>query len=166
MENKEYRTINKSEWNRGPWDSEPDKAQWKDEATGLPCLIVRGPHGGLCGYVGVSEEHPCFGEGYDSVNVEAHGGLTFADKCHPADTEEKGICHVPGPEEPDHVWWFGFDCAHAGDRSPGYEHLLGRPTNHYPRACPWNESGFDEYRDFSYVKGHVTALASQLASLR
>ncbi len=43
MEKIEYRTVDKTGWGEGPWQSEPDKRQWQDEATGLPCLIVRGP---------------------------------------------------------------------------------------------------------------------------
>ena len=35
---REYRTVDKSTWARGPWDTEPDKMQWRDEATGLDCL--------------------------------------------------------------------------------------------------------------------------------
>ena len=81
MEFKEYRTTDKSAWNRGPWDQEPDKRQWQDEATGLPCLIVRGPAGALCGYVGVPEGHPAHGKDYDDVEVSCHGGLTFARGC-------------------------------------------------------------------------------------
>lgn len=54
MERIEYRgVVDKSGWARGVWDSEPDKIQWQDAETGLPCLIVRGPVGALCGYVGV-----------------------------------------------------------------------------------------------------------------
>lgn len=78
MEALEYRTVDKSNWGNGPWQNEPDKCQWRDEATGLPCLIVRGPSGALCGYVGVSEGHPAFGKDYDSVAADVHGGLTFA----------------------------------------------------------------------------------------
>lgn len=33
-------------WGTGPWVGEPDKAQWEDETTGLPCLALRyGPRG-------------------------------------------------------------------------------------------------------------------------
>lgn len=84
----EYRTVDKSEWLDGPWKYEPDKKQWRDEATGLPCLIVRGPSGSLCGYVGVPPTHPAYGKQYDDVSVEVHGGLTFADKCAEAPTRE------------------------------------------------------------------------------
>lgn len=97
MQNKQYTTINKSNWPRGSWDNEPDKKQWQDEATGMPCLIVRGPSGALCGYVGVVEGHPLFGKGYDDVRIpttddesdypDVHGGLTFANFC--ADTSRE-----------------------------------------------------------------------------
>jgi hypothetical protein len=36
-----WTTIDKSSWGNGPWQTEPDKAQWQDEETGLPCLAVR-----------------------------------------------------------------------------------------------------------------------------
>jgi hypothetical protein len=82
MERIEYRDIvNKADWQRGPWDNEPDKIQWQDEATGLPCLIVRGPVGALCGYVGVPSGHPLHGKDYDDARVDVHGGLTFAHGC-------------------------------------------------------------------------------------
>src|SRR5690606_28176723 len=51
-------------WPSGPWDGEPDKAVWVDETTGLDCMIVRGPVGALCGYVGVKEGHPWHGRSY------------------------------------------------------------------------------------------------------
>lgn len=96
METKEYRTADKSEWGEGPWLTEPDKMQWQDEATGLPCLIVRNTRvtGALCGYVGVAEGHPDFEKGYDHVEVEVHGGLTFASFCTESDDESSHICHV------------------------------------------------------------------------
>lgn len=54
----------KSSWTDGPWQHEPDKVQWIDAGSDLDCLIVRGPSGALCGYVGVPEGHPLFGIGY------------------------------------------------------------------------------------------------------
>lgn len=36
MEAREWRTAEKAEWGPGPWQDEPDKAQWIDEATGPP----------------------------------------------------------------------------------------------------------------------------------
>src|SRR5258708_7790184 len=82
MERIEYRNvIDKSEWGPGQWLDEPDKIQWQDEATGLPCLVVRGPVGALCGYVGVAPNHSLHGKGYDDCDVDVHGGLTFAHGC-------------------------------------------------------------------------------------
>lgn len=147
MDTIEYRTIDKSAWPRGPWDNEPDKRQWSDIATGLPCLAVRGPGGNWCGYVGIAEGHPYFAMDYDHASVEVHGGLTFSDFCaHGA--EASNICHVPGPGEPDRVWWLGFDCAHFGDFSPQYDNSP-------------NDEGI--YRDLSYVTDQCVSLAAQLA---
>lgn len=40
MQTIEYRTIDKTAWGDGPWLNEPDKKQWQDVETGLPCLAV------------------------------------------------------------------------------------------------------------------------------
>ena len=163
MKTAEYRTVDKSEWARGPWDDEPDKMQFPDEATGLPCLIVRGPMGALCGYVGVAEGHPAFGVDYSDVRiagedgereyVDVHGGLTFADHCqlHQAG-EARGIRHVPSEGEPDHVWWLGFDCAHAWDVMPAHSMHL----DFFRDAV---------YRDVAFVRRECQRLAQQLAGM-
>lgn len=52
--------------NPGEWDDEPDRMQWPDETTDLPCLAVRNPMGALCGYVGLSAGHPWYGKSYDA----------------------------------------------------------------------------------------------------
>lgn len=157
----EYRDVfDKSSWGPGEWQDEPDKKQWRDEATGLPCLIVRNGEGSgsLCGYVGVPASHLYHGSDYNKVDVEVHGGLTFASGCGHGDNPARGVCHIPGAGEPDDVWWFGFDCAHAWDVRPA-------------SAARDRERGWDylerdaTYRDFHYVTRQVTALASQLAAL-
>ncbi len=162
MKTLEYRYRDRSGWPSGPWDDEPDKIQFADESTGLPCLIVRNPSGVLCGYVGVAEGHPWFANDYGSCAdecgdwlcdhrpesaVDVHGGLTFADFCAESD-KERGICHVPDPGEPDRVWWFGFDCAHSQDVSPLLRHGLT-----FEAAV---------YRTVDYVKGECARLAAQL----
>lgn len=230
MERIEYRdVVLKADWPAGEWESEADKIQWEDEETKLPCLIVRGPVGALCGYVGVLPGHTLYGidssqcrhgekcpekkgdEFYSYCDhrpeslLEAHGGITFAGKCsdttrekwekwrackprleNEAKTYPRGdsarslkewagcwdnyeawleraharfICHMPAPGEPDGAWWFGFDCAHAGDFSPGMDKLnsLGRPTG-------WGT--FNEYRNIAYVADQCRGLAKQLAAQR
>jgi hypothetical protein len=158
---REYRTVDKSTWGDGPWQDEPDKRQWQDAATGLPCLIVRNRRGALCGYVGVPATHPAHGLDHDADalgTVEVHGGLTFARGCGHGTDETVGICHVPAPGEPDDVWWFGFDCSHSGDASPA---ILARE-----RARGWEEIempwGPDVYRDVAYVTTTCASLAAQL----
>lgn len=157
MEMIEYRdVIDKSAWGTGPWSDEPDKMQWPDEATGLPCLIVRNRYGALCGYVGVPSGHPWHGRGYDDVTADVHGGLTFAGPCSPEEDETSGICHIPAVGEPDDVWWLGFDCAHAFDATPGMGAFVG--DQRLPSEFQ------DVYRDFAYVRGEVEGLARQAAA--
>lgn len=163
MEHKTWTTEDKSTWGDGPWQQEPDKEQFADEATGLPCLVKRShASGALCGYVGVPEGHPWFSVGYGALEEdgnapEVHGGLTYADFCQEG-PEELTVCHVPAPGEPDRVWWLGFDCAHAWDLMPAMkarERTYGMPD--YPGL------GIeDKYRTVEYVKAECASLAAQI----
>src|SRR4051794_33398699 len=63
---REWRTVEKGTWPRGPWTEEPDKKQWRDAETGFACLVVRNPGGALCGYVGVEPSHPLYGVDYST----------------------------------------------------------------------------------------------------
>jgi hypothetical protein len=203
-----YCTVDKAEWVRGPWDDEPDKLQWQDEETSLPCLIVRGPAGALCGYVGVPKEHPLHGKDYDGAydviytgEEGVHGGLTFAGPCADASRDKwekmrtrlhafstqaeakrhprgdaarwirtwkpfendyegwarrvhaSAVCHIPEGDEPDDIWWLGFDCAHAGDFCPAFERFEGLHKD-------------EEYRDVNYVTQECQRLARALKIAR
>lgn len=140
--------IDRAKWPAGPWDSEPDRVEWRDPLTGLPCLIVRGDHGALCGYVAIPPGHPFRGEQSSEIdNLQAHGGITYTDKCQP----DGPICHVPLPGESDDVLWVGFDCIHLGDISPG----------HYQYAGGERRPG--EYRTVEYVRAWCKTLAAQIA---
>lgn len=133
----------------GPWQSEPDRVEWR--YRDLPCLIVRGPIGSLCGYVGLPPGHRWHGADYDNIGVQVHGGLTFANKCG------GHICHVPRGDEPEHVWWIGFDCAHLGDVVP--EIVLLREMG--VMSSSHERDGF--YRTIDYVMEEVENLAQQVA---
>lgn len=113
--------VDRTGWPMGPWDNEPDRVEWRDPTTGLPCLLRRHSHFGTwCGYVAVPPGHPWHGRDSLDIDASVHGGVSFAGPC---DDDEEGpdrICHVPQPGEPDNVWWFGFDCAHGWDLAPGY----------------------------------------------
>lgn len=156
MIEKEYTTVDKSSWPRGKWDDEPDKVQFMDETTKLPCLIVRNQGGALCGYVGVSKDHPNFGLNYGHESFQlpsVHGGVTFTEKCSPSTDESKGICHLVEAGEDDDVWWVGFDCGHSGDLVPAYN-----------TRGAYSMDGYDMYKDMEYVKGEIYGLAAQLVA--
>ena len=130
----------------GPWLDEPDKVVWRDEATDMDCMIVRGPSGALCGYVAVKPDHPDYGVDAGLVGVDAHGGLNYANTCGGV------ICHVPDDPESDDVWWLGFDCAHYSDYCPAFGRL-GPAFTMKP-----NET----YKNIDYVKQECENLARQL----
>jgi len=137
LETKEWRFIDKKKWGDGP--------------SKLPCLIVRSIHSGaLCGYVAVSKKHKWYGKCYDPLPVAVHGGLTFGDAC--AEDKEHGVCHIVGPDEDDDVFWFGFDCAHGQDFTPGFESRIGHSFS-FPGST---------YKDIDYVKKQIRKLAKQL----
>ncbi len=160
MTERTWTFVNRDGWPSGGWDSEPDKVQWIDSATGLDCLIHRNPSGALCGYVGVPPGHPYHGKHYQDIaywDEEAdrpagprpHGGLTFAEGCGESDESTgRGICHIPEPGRPADVWWLGFDCAHCDDLVPG-------------EAFRYTRAGI--YRDMAYVKQEVAGLAADVA---
>lgn len=69
--------------------------------------------------------------------------------------EATAICHVAADGRPDHVWWFGFDCAHSGDLCPKYDQY-------------WRQSipGLgDTYRNLEYVRRETQRLAAQLLAV-
>lgn len=163
-----YVTVDKTAWGPGPWQDEPDKAQWIDPATGLDCLIVRSPaSGALCGYVGVPPDHPWhsaeYGECRQSCGkktfcdhspealLDVHGGVTFTGGCDHSDDESKGICHIPASGRAEDIWWFGFDCAHSEDVMPAFN-----ARSHFPEST---------YRQADYVQAECAYLARQLQAL-
>lgn len=155
METLEYRTVDKSDWGDGPWQHEPDKKQWLDEETQLPCLIHRNSElGALCGYVGVYEGHPYFELRYEDVPVDVHGGLTFGDFCMDGADEAKGLCHKS--DDPRKVYWLGFDCAHLYDMMPGM-------AAHYAAlGIDAFETDAKGYKDIAWVENEVRKLAKQV----
>lgn len=137
------RIVDRTGWPSGPWDNEPDRLDF--EHAGLPCLLNRGSLGVWCGYAAVPPGHPLHGKSCDDVDVDVHGGLTYANQC------DGEICHIPKPGEPDNVWWFGFDCAHCDDTAPRL--LAHMPSSIFPRSA---------YRDLAYARHETEQLAEQL----
>ena len=88
---------------------------------------------------------------------DVHGGLTFSGARHEADHPSRGICHVPNPGEPDHLWWLGFDCAHCDDASP-LDYVYARD-----RGYPFSPV-YGTYKPLGYVKAECTKLAAQFSA--
>lgn len=151
---RELTGIDKSAWPEGPWHSEPDLAEWRDEETGLPCLALRTERSGhWCGYVAIPADHP-WNEAEDLYHVETHGEITYGPgKPQEEDPEEElpwlRIAHVPKEGDDPDVRLVGFDCAHHGykdgDLSPG---------------DTWRGQN-DTYRDLPYVIAQCAKLAKQ-----
>lgn len=164
-------SIDKLAWTAGPWVGEPDRVEWVDEVTDLPCLILRSPLGSLCGYVGVDSEHPLHGMSYcdkierlsEDVELHEHVGpidlfletvnfqegrisIAIALKVH-------GSVSFSGSRDGFDEWFFGFDCGHFGDVSPAM--LTFMPSMR----------GHGVYRDLAYVQAECRSLAEQLHRL-
>lgn len=123
------------------WESEPDAVDFKH--AGLQCRMRRNGGGAWCGYVRVGKDHPAFGKHYDNVDVDVHGGLTWADQGPGGGDGKKSS----------EWWWLGFDCSHYGDFTPKYDGRYGSQGYH------------SVYRDEAYVRHECESLAEQLAEM-
>jgi hypothetical protein len=131
-----------------PWEHEPDREEWVHELTGYKCTVWRHPTlGSLNGYVAIPKGHRVWGKGYDDVDVEVHGGLTYADE-----DKETG------------EWVFGFDCSHGGDFSPKILATLMTYTEMDTESIDF-KLRTEVYRTFEWVKKEVCVLARQLKLL-
>ena len=144
------------------------------EHVGYKCVVIFGDTGYRCGYVGVPKEHPLYGKNYsdhlnidkeeldgmelgkrgvmslmayacnDSDNVpleiyfDVHGSLTYA-----------GGQNSKYPIESD-LWWFGFDCIHAGDGKD-----LGLAYKVFPESRKSIAVSMEAERKFPILGGEV-----------
>lgn len=98
----------------------------------ISCSIHRNNLKALCGYITLTKDSSLYGVGYDDINIQAHGGLTY-----------QGY-------DQDENWVIGFDCAHHGDLTPYF--LLNEDS-------VFGLSG--TYRDMQYVKLQCESMAEQ-----
>lgn len=63
------------------------------------------------GYIGVPPSHPWFEKNYNDLDVEAHGGLTFAGRFD----DDKYATKAGQPFTAGDIWWLGFDTMHYDD---------------------------------------------------
>lgn len=173
--------CNLASFPKGTWSSEGCALAWIDSRTNLHCAMIRNPDFGMwCGYVAVPQGHPLHGKEYgDSLQVS----VEFADRFLQRTVDlarDVGILNLILAREinpqktgyldvalalPAHggitysssdaigMWWFGFDCLHAGDRAP----------RHMPMMSMRDDT---VYRDQPYVQGIVTRLAWAIEELR
>lgn len=131
-----------------PWEHEPDHEEWVHDLTRYRCWIWRHPtFGALNGYVAIPKGHQAWGKHYDSIDVDVHSGLTYAE-------EDK----VTGE------WVLGFDCNHLTDFAPKLALTMMKYVDKDPESMEFRmRSG--KYRDWAYVKEQVCSLARQLKIL-
>ncbi len=124
----------------------PNDVLAHEEYAGHEFMIVHNGMGYRCGYVKVLPGHPWYGKEESDINVEVHGGLTFAQADVPCDK---------GGE--DNGWWVGFDCAHAWDT----------PDPALPRQRGVNLPDFNcgEVRTQEYVLDECRSLCAQAAAV-
>lgn len=173
----EPQPCDKSTWGPGPWQRERDFAEWQDTTTGYNCCIARhGSNGHWCGYVECPEGHPLRGKSY-SERVPAPKGLR--DRQVRVDEDLNAIqllcaslhCNEDMSEAAPELFlfvhggltfsqgaWFGFDCAHAGDLSPGLNATLRGMGMERESSLRLG----NVYRDEAYVIGECERLAKQL----
>jgi hypothetical protein len=133
-----------------------------------------------CGYVAVTKEHPLFKVGYheqapcltkeqaNAVTVGKKSPIIALTATCGADSEDAirrspdiifdvhgGLTYSGGTEEypisAADLWWFGFDCRHAGDGEI-------EPDSAYPS---WHKA---VVRELPYVEAECESLARQLAA--
>jgi len=109
--------------------------QWlTDEGLEAVCLMMT-DFGHRNGYVGVPRGTTLDGVDYSNFalrDITVHGGLSFSggDGKYPVEDDK---------------WWFGFDCAHYGDKT----NLTNEP--------------YDVERTLEYVENECESLAKQLS---
>lgn len=130
---------------------------WTTNA-GPRAVVVMTNQGHHCGYVGVPPGHPLHDVGYDApcpsldgqspeAAFDVHGGLTYSD----------GSDDYPASS--DGLWWFGYDCAHFGDR-PSDERVQKLQRTYPDKPFMWMELG--EFRDLAYCERECESLARQI----
>lgn len=81
------------------------KIEKEFEVDGFKCVIVGQNWGHRCGYIEIPLYHKYYGVDYNEIDVDVHGGWTYAEYTHN---------NYP-IESPNGTWWIGFDCNHCCD---------------------------------------------------
>ena len=76
----------------------------------FPCVVVMQNMCFRTAYVGIPQGNPLYRKHYENINVDCHGGLTYA---------RDSLLDQPETD----LWWIGFDTAQWGD---GYDYEAGK----------------------------------------
>lgn len=107
----------------------------------FPYAIVRVPERGhYCGYIAVPPKHPWYGMDEYDLPVSVHGGITYT--THSSNEEDAYPVQLVVD-----AYWFGFDCAHYMDISPG---------------SGYNPPGAT-FKNRDYVYNEIESMATQAA---
>ena len=132
--------------------------------------VVNHSTGTRCGYCSLSMAHPFFGKNYsdDSVSelmhkvdeiINVHGGVTYSGKIEWAREQDSSI--------PRNMWWFGFDCHHAGDSQD--PELINDPIikkftiEMNERMGNWDKSYNTTHKSLEYVVEQCNVMAEHLS---
>lgn len=134
-----------------PWESEPNNVSF--ECLGYKCEIKRHDtmmH--LCGYINIPRSHPLYecdeedGDGVENF-ISVHGGITYNRK-------------MPKCRR------IGFDCAHAGDFSPGAFMVMAWVQMEDNREVDLERLHIvqnpEDYKTVRWVADQLSAVAMQL----
>lgn len=131
------------------WENEPYLVEFV--YIGYNCLIWRNPAlKFLCGYVGLPEGNKYYGVHYDEIDLNVHGGFTFAGSFS---GERKSKCE----DNNNNLWWIGFDCGHYGDYIPSMEEMFNYIDFDIEGAIEE-----DIYRNIDYVKSQIYGIVEQI----
>jgi hypothetical protein len=123
----------------------PDVVLGHGEHLGFAWVVTHNRIGYRCGYVRVPLGHPWYGQEYDDIGADVHGGLTFA--------EADVACDKGGADD---GWWVGFDCCHGGDAP---DPTL--PGEHRLSAHLYDRPGY-KVRTQAYVEAECRSLCEQV----
>ena len=160
------------------------------EHAGYKCIVTFIDMGHRCGYVGVPKIHPLYGKGYDEHleikksdigDREISGIFPLFSACLDEDERIRidayfqchgGITYTGGGENSEYpiksdLWWFGFDCGHAGDKADlnyAMQKFPNRKEEYRTRILIENKYliEYDVIRTEEYVAEEWKKLAEQL----
>lgn len=134
------------------------KTEERFEYKGFPCVILFMTLGHRCGYVGVLKGNTIYGQCYDEIPINCHGGLTYSSS------------ELQGQTDKD-IWWIGFDTAHYGDGKDfetakeiyKYDMQALEEIKTYERLDRIMSDG--AVRDLDYCKNECKKIVDQLIEL-